>query len=110
MVRKLSRKRTRRFRIGTRRKRHQKGGKETSGYFLALDGFPNAPGASRVDSYSSCNAPVVKLPLDSAFLKSSGLSSGQVGGKRKRRKNRRTRKNRRRNRRKTSRITRSRKY
>ena len=81
------------------KRRTQRGGKETVGYFLSLDGLPNAPGASRVDSYSSCNVPAVKLPLDSAFMKASGGVNGQGGGRKRRRQRRRRNKRSRRTRR-----------
>jgi len=100
-------KRTKRRRI---KRRTQRGGKETVGYFLALDGFPNAPGASRVDSYSSCSRPAVSLPLDSAFLQSSGALP-QGGGRKRRRRTRRRKRSRKRSRRsrKRSRTRRRRK-
>ena len=91
-------------------RRKQRGGKETSGYYLALDGFPNAPGASRVDSYSTCNAPAFTSGLDNAYM---SASSGKTGGRRRKRKSRRSRrKSRRKSRRSNARwlpvITRSR--
>ena len=55
-------------------KRKQRGGRETSGYYLALDGFPNAPGASRVESYSTCNAPAFTEGLDNAQEEFRGAS------------------------------------
>jgi len=88
--------RTKRTKRRIKRSRSQSGGKETVGYFLSLDGFPNAPGASRVDSYSSCSKPTLRLPLDDAFAKASGGVGGQGGGKRrKRRRGRKQRKNKR---------------
>ena len=69
-------------------KRKQRGGKETSGYYLALDGFPNAPGASRVESYSTCNAPAFTEGLDNAYM---SASSGKTGGRRRKRKSRKSR-------------------
>ena len=93
-------KRTKRRRI---KRRTQRGGKETVGYFLALDGFPNAPGASRVDSYSSCSRPAVSLPLDSAFLQSSGALP-QGGGRKRRRRTRQRKRSRTRRRRKTRKM------
>ena len=79
-------------------KRKQRGGRETSGYYLALDGFPNAPGASRVESYSTCNAPAFTEGLDNAYM---SASSGKTGGRRRKRKSRKSRRKSRKSRRKS---------
>jgi hypothetical protein len=103
--------RTKRTKRRIKRRSSQSGGRETVGYFLSLDGFPNAPGASRVDSYSSCSKPTFTLPLDSAFAKASGGVGGQGGGKRRKRRRGRKRRSSRKNKRsrKTRRNKRTRK-
>jgi hypothetical protein len=77
----------------TKKRTKQRGGRNNVGWYK---NFNNIGGRSEIVRYDGCKQPAMKLPLDSTFLRASGVKASMLGGKRRDRRSRRTRKRRRR--------------